>query len=210
MRSLPAALIAVISVILGACVPLEPNALPAAESANLNDLFLLPEGEVGWAVGDSGTILHTTDGGETWHPQAGPFGQRGQVAAPDLLSVDSLSDGRRGWAAGSDGVILATTDGGKSWNLELNYVGVAFRAVQFLEDAQRGWVVGGDGYILATSDGGQIWQRQASGTRQEGSTPSSSSTTVCAAGPSGWMARSRRPRTEAKAGAFRPDAPEPS
>ena len=165
MPSSLAALAAVVGVILAACQPIASP--PPGPPANLNDVFFLPDGEVGWAVGDFGTVLHTTDGGGTWLRQAAPFGEHErarQVAAPDLLSVHFLSDRRRGWAVGSDGVILATSDGGHSWNLELSYVGIVLRAVQFLEDGRRGWVVGGNGYILATADGSQRWERQPSGT----------------------------------------------
>jgi hypothetical protein len=104
MRSLLAALAATVSVILASCYALEPNAFPPAPPANLKDVFFLPDGAAGWAVGDSATILHTTDGGQTWGRQAAPFGQREQtnhIAAPNLLSVHFLSDGGRGWAVGS-------------------------------------------------------------------------------------------------------------
>ncbi len=187
MRALPSAFAAAVSVLLASCHSLGPTASPPA---NLSDVFVLPDGAAAWAVGDSGTILHTTDGGQTWRRQAVPFGQAEQsrqAAAPDLLSVQFLSDGRRGWAAGSDGVILATSDGGQSWNLELSYAGIALRAVQFLEDGRRGWVVEG----TATSSPPPMAARDGSDRRaapQPGSTPSSSSTTVCAAGRSDGMA----------------------
>lgn len=61
----------------------------------------------GFAVGDGGTILRTTDGGTTWT----------QVTSPTSaeLSKVSFSDSTDGWIVGGGGLILQTTDGGNSW-----------------------------------------------------------------------------------------------
>jgi len=60
----------------------------------------------GWAVGKSGTIIHTTDGGDTWTTQISP-------ADSTLFDVD-FSDAQHGLACGYD-YILRTTNGGQDW-----------------------------------------------------------------------------------------------
>ncbi len=61
----------------------------------------------GWAVGRFGTIIHTTDGGNTWTFQTNP-------ATTTLFDVD-FSDPQHGVACGY-GIILYTTNGGQNWN----------------------------------------------------------------------------------------------
>ncbi len=59
---------------------------------NLNDLFVLPDSQLVWAVGDGGLILHSKDGGITWVQQAYPTGSPAtRRAAKPLSLVDHLS-----------------------------------------------------------------------------------------------------------------------
>jgi photosystem II stability/assembly factor-like uncharacterized protein len=60
----------------------------------------------GWAVGKYGTIIHTTDYGNTWTFQTNP-------AESTLFDVD-FSDNLHGIACGHN-IILYTTDGGQNW-----------------------------------------------------------------------------------------------
>lgn len=74
--------------------PWETNAvkrLPVV-IGNLNDLFVLPDSPLVWAVGDGGLILHSTDGGITWVQQTYPGGApiKNATAIP-LSFVDHLS-----------------------------------------------------------------------------------------------------------------------
>jgi photosystem II stability/assembly factor-like uncharacterized protein len=64
-------------------------------------------GNEGWAVGRFGTIIHTTDAGDTWTFQDNP-------ATTTLFDVD-FSDNLHGIACGQD-IILYTTDGGQTWH----------------------------------------------------------------------------------------------
>ena len=61
----------------------------------------------GWAVGDAGTILATSDGGGTWTAQ-----YAGTTA--DLYGV-CFHDASDGWAVGTGGTILTTSDSGAHW-----------------------------------------------------------------------------------------------
>jgi len=79
----------------------------------------------GWAVGNAGVILHTTDGGETWATQ--------ESGTSENLNEVFFTNSTYGWIAGNNGVILRTTDGGmpvelvsftaniKDGNVELNW-----------------------------------------------------------------------------------------
>ena len=58
----------------------------------------------GWVVGDSGIIIHTSDGGNTWEYQ-----ESGTIE--DLLSVCFVNT-YNGWICGDSGVILHTDNGG--------------------------------------------------------------------------------------------------
>jgi len=60
----------------------------------------------GWAVGDDGLILHTSDGA-TWAPQAGGV-------MFDLTAVSAIDD-QTAWVVGDGETILRTSDGGEHW-----------------------------------------------------------------------------------------------
>jgi photosystem II stability/assembly factor-like uncharacterized protein len=109
----------------------------------------------GWAAGGCGTILHTTNAGELWTPQAS-----GTIRS--LLSV-FFSDANNGWAAGDAGTILRTTNGGSLWTAQNSGSEANLRGVDFL-DANHGWIVGDGGTIVQTTDGGDTWAAQVSGT----------------------------------------------
>ncbi len=61
----------------------------------------------GWAVGEIGTIIHTTDGGETWEVQ--------NSGISTVLFDVEFRDNMRGVAVGDSNVVLITTDGGNTW-----------------------------------------------------------------------------------------------
>lgn len=68
----------------------------------------------GWAVGQGGVLLHTTDGGEHWSLQQRFEGK------PALLSV-WFANASRGLVSGAYGYLARTLDGGQSWQrLELD------------------------------------------------------------------------------------------
>lgn len=84
----------------------------------------------GWAVGDQGVILATTDGGATWREQAsgvpplapprgcdrGVDGQPVQSTCTNVLFDVAFVDATTGWAVGSDGIVVHTGDGGATWS----------------------------------------------------------------------------------------------
>jgi photosystem II stability/assembly factor-like uncharacterized protein len=68
---------------------------------------------MGWAVGEMGTILHTSDGGDNWKMQQG-----GTTAS--LFSVAFITP-QHGFAVGG-GIILHTDNGGESWTRQISPV----------------------------------------------------------------------------------------
>jgi photosystem II stability/assembly factor-like uncharacterized protein len=87
---------------------LQLNVLPEKQAAasgtdeGLRSVSLIG-GQVGWAVGQSGTVLTTSDGGATWTAQT----------SGTLFSLNDVHfiDARTGWAVGANGTILKTVEG---------------------------------------------------------------------------------------------------
>ena len=80
---------------------------PLPQGNTLNSIRFI-NNNTGWAVGNTGTILKTTDAGTSWlRISSGTFNNLQSV-----FFVDSIS----GWVAGDNGTILRTTDGGLNWN----------------------------------------------------------------------------------------------
>lgn len=102
------------------------------------------------AVGDFGTVVRSSDAGETWQ-------QAASVPVSGLLTAVSFADGKNGWAVGHGGVILATTDGGDNWTLQQVVEGKPVLLGVHFTDATHGYVVGAYGTALSTADGGRSW-----------------------------------------------------
>ena len=83
---------------------------------NLHDIFFI-NSQTGWACGDSGRIIKTTNGGTTWTLKTTPTNL--------TLRAIRFSDSNYGYAVGGDddqnpfcqdlNVILKTTNGGENW-----------------------------------------------------------------------------------------------
>jgi len=76
---------------------------PLPQGNNLHDVFF-PFSNIGWAVGDYGTILYSDNGGASWVLQ-------NSGTKNPLYSV-YFTDAYNGWVVGLYGTILHTTDGG--------------------------------------------------------------------------------------------------
>jgi photosystem II stability/assembly factor-like uncharacterized protein len=95
--------------------------------------------DVVWAVGDSGTIARTSNGGTNWTTQ--PSGITAMINGVCAVSENIC------YAAAAGGVILATTDAGTVWVPETTGVTDSLFGVSMI-DAQNGWAVGLGGRIL--------------------------------------------------------------
>jgi photosystem II stability/assembly factor-like uncharacterized protein len=108
----------------------------------------------GWAVGYYGSIIHTSDGGNTWVYQ--------KSGTEKLLSGVDFVDQNNGWVVGYGPTILHTVDGGKTWAEQNTEEDIFLTAVHFA-NGKKGWAVGEWGTILYTEDGGENWSTQFSG-----------------------------------------------
>ena len=121
---------------------------------NLFDLYFVDNSN-GWAVGDNGLILNTSDGGANWSEQHS--GDNPNIVTDVNLSAVHFFDADSGWTVGALGKILFTDDGGASWALQTSGVSDKnFLDVHFIS-SKTGWVVGSDSIFLSTVDGGQSW-----------------------------------------------------
>lgn len=112
----------------------------------------------GIAVGRSGRVLETRDGGVAWWPVAVPVPPGG----PDLASVH-FRGARLGWIVGERGTILRTVDGGATWRRAASGTHDDLTDVHFVSEAD-GWAVGyrrsdGTSVVLESHDGGASWSQ---------------------------------------------------
>ncbi len=124
----------------------------------------------GWVAGNGGTLLQTTDGGQTWRTL-------NPITKDNLRDVYFAND-KIGWLVAEHDVVklntnepraylLKTEDGGSIWQrVLLDGFDADARLVRLMfADRKRGWVFGETGVVLATYDGGAHWLRQASPTK---------------------------------------------
>lgn len=107
-------------------------------------------GNHAWIVGYYGTILHSSNRGQTWQKQKSP--------TRNALFASHFLDRQRGWIAGSYGTLLRTEDGGENWQLVPTGTTEHLLRVTFI-DEQSGWAVGSRALLLRTLDGGRMWRK---------------------------------------------------
>ncbi len=119
----------------------QARAVPS--SVALTDVCFVND-KLGWAVGHSGIVLHSRDGGESWVRQLD-----GRQAAQAVLD-----EARALEASGAEGAgrRLRDAQGMVDDGPDKPLLGVYFMS------EHRGWAVGAYGLALATEDGGQSWQ----------------------------------------------------
>lgn len=121
--------------------PLEDPIWEVQQAHNrILDIHFFDDDE-GIAIGWSGVILRTLDGGLSWNAER--FG---------LQMIDFTWIGDEGWMTAEDQV-FHSTDRGADWE-ELPHPLPAIEGIHFL-DNQRGWIYG-EG-IAYTTNGGQTW-----------------------------------------------------
>jgi photosystem II stability/assembly factor-like uncharacterized protein len=108
----------------------------------------------GWASGDSGIVIHTTNSGQNWVIQNTGF----SGSIEDLYFVNR----NLGWAVGNDVYfsgtkILKTTNGGLNWQISVYPdTSIVFSAIYFL-DSLSGFLSGFTGQIYKTTNGALNW-----------------------------------------------------
>jgi len=128
---------------------------PLPQGNDLNGTCFV-DAKHGWAVGDAGTILVTSNGGVTWKLQ-----QSG--TANDLEDIVFL-DRKTGYACGDLCTIVSTTNGGVTWRARELDARHTLNGIDFV-DKRRGWAVGCHGHAVYTRDGGAHWKWMDPGER---------------------------------------------
>ncbi|MBN8547076.1 MAG: T9SS type A sorting domain-containing protein [Ignavibacteria bacterium] len=130
-------------------------------SYKLRSVYFIDD-QTGWAAGNNGIIIKTTDGGRRWTKQT----DSSRISLRSLFFVDK----QNGWAVGSEygtgySVALKTVNGGTNWK-RLPIFSGPFQSVFFI-DSLTGWITGGPvdrgakGIITKTTDGGATWKSQS-------------------------------------------------
>ena len=114
------------------------------------------DSNAGTTVGNSGTIVRTTNGGINWVSQS-------RAVTTGSLEDVVFVDTNTGTAVGEGGAILRTADGGANWVSQTSGTTNWLLGASF-SDASHGTAVGFFGTILRTTDGGNTWTPQTSGT----------------------------------------------
>lgn len=127
---------------------------PLPQGNNLNSVTFI-NSSTGYAAGDAGMIMKTTDAGESWTIlKSGKFER--------LASVDFTDQQNTGYAAGSNGIILKTTDAGLTWIDKSLNANETYLSVNFPEGDQTGYLTGVTlndtlGVVYKTVNGGDSW-----------------------------------------------------
>ena len=103
----------------------------------------------GIAVGDSGTIIRTTNSGNSWQVLNSNTIQQ-------LRDVWIVND--TGYVCGAMGTILKTTNRGLIWSSIGGFTFQNFYTLSFPENSQVGYVFGANGEAYRTNDGGNTWE----------------------------------------------------
>ncbi|MHB0914199.1 MAG: WD40/YVTN/BNR-like repeat-containing protein [Thermoleophilia bacterium] len=132
---------------------------PLVQGTTINDISFVND-NTGWAVGQGGTIIKTTDGGTTWSAQ-------NSGTTYNVTGVDFV-DSNTGWAVGNLGeftsFVIKTTDGGATWNpqtLSGTFSSAVLEDVDFVSSS-RGVTVG-NGKVYYTTNGGATWNQVTNG-----------------------------------------------
>jgi len=130
------------------CVPMGGSLYPQVTEEDLNDIVKSSSINT-WVVGNSGTIISTTNNFYTTAFQESNTNE-------DLLSI-SLVNSNLLWVSGNNGTILKTTNGGNTWSQYITNLTDNITCIDFANE-NVGWAIGSNGNILRTTDSGENWE----------------------------------------------------
>lgn len=114
----------------------------------------LADSDRGWAVGEGGLILFTSDGGEIWTSQTSSVNK----TLTDVVFISATT----GFVVGSNGTILTTGDGGENWAVDTSATWHDLFGVCYAGQSDA-WAVG-NLTLLHSTNGGSSWSSAPSGT----------------------------------------------
>lgn len=121
---------------------------PYLQGNDLNSIIM--NGSIGWAVGDLGTVMHTTNSGFDWE-------------IIDLHTSENLNCiymagvAGKGWIVGSNGTIFYSEDDGVSWVKQYSGTHAQLNSVSATL-GECPWICGDD-IILKSYNHGETWER---------------------------------------------------
>ena len=127
--------------------------LATTTNLNLNSLYFC-NSEEGYAVGEKGTIIRTSDAGYTWQ----------KITPPDSITFHDVyfANSQTGFVIGEKGRIFQTNDAGLTWKALNSGVGETLFRMKFFNN--NAFIIGSKGVILRSNDNGQNWTRIYSNT----------------------------------------------
>ncbi|MFA7268919.1 MAG: YCF48-related protein [Sterolibacterium sp.] len=129
------------------------QALKVPTRAVLTSVFFLDDRH-GWAAGHDGTVLASSDGGESWQLL------REEPAKDRVLLSIRFENLLRGFAVGQFGLMLATEDGGKTWHERRLVDGDMGdkHLMHIFAGGGRYFVAAEAGTLFHSEDGGRRWK----------------------------------------------------
>ena len=124
---------------------------------HLYDVYFINT-QTGWACGDNGTIVKTTNGGTNW------FGQTSGVIT-QLRTIHFVDSNIGYCSGGGGGYIQKTLNGGNNWTLIFYTPFNGIQSIYFI-DSLTGWASGtsGGAWVFRTINGGISWDSVLVGT----------------------------------------------
>jgi photosystem II stability/assembly factor-like uncharacterized protein len=111
----------------------------------------------GWAVGNDGAIIHSSDGGVKWNLQTS--------GVSDTLLDVYFSNASNGWAAGRNGCVLHTIDGGATWTKLLKRTD--YDLIKVHSNGDTDIVFSNYNNVYESFDGGTMWTGISMGVASE-------------------------------------------
>jgi len=124
---------------------------------NLKSVFFV-DSLYGWAAGDSGIIINTTNGGTNWSIQNSNTSDN----IVEIFFVNRSIGWASSWSTTAPPfgtILLKTTDGGVNWNQIPYPTENIFITCILFTDSLTGWMGGKPHALVKSTDGGFNWQQ---------------------------------------------------